>query len=269
MVEPIRKIAFLLNKSEMNLLVESSLVTKGVEKHIVKAVPKGAKYQIEFSADELECLRDSVAFCADHEKFKKKAIKWRNLFYKLVMFYLLVLGLKVQKNGPGVPIETACKKEASKLISRKKFFQYYIFNVWIEPSFLYKSGKKIFREIGISADESLYKLAEMITRAFNFYFDHAFGFYDNFKNVRNSKKAYELLFDMGEEAFNPETKGVKKTKIQEVFKKVGNKMLFLFDYGDEWHFGVELKRIRQEKNAKAKPVILKKTGKAPKQYPSW
>jgi hypothetical protein len=44
-------------------------------------------------------------------------------------------------------------------------------------------------------------------------------------------------------------------------------MLFLFDYGDEWRFKVELIGLgRKELNA-VYPRVLKRVGEAPPQYP--
>ncbi len=38
-------------------------------------------------------------------------------------------------------------------------------------------GKSIYRDIEIEASKSLYRLAEAVVEAFDFCFDHAFGFY--------------------------------------------------------------------------------------------
>lgn len=134
----------------------------------------------------------------------------------------------------------------------------YIFDVRFEDC---------LRKIQIGGEKSLYHFAEVIVQAFEFDFDHCFGFYDNFKKYHDSKKAYELFPDIGEEPLFPAVKGVKKTKISKVFQSPGEKMLFLFDYGDGWHFSVELKEIKNvEKNGK--PAILENIGKAPEQYPA-
>jgi len=72
---------------------------------------------------------------------------------------------------------------------------------------------------------------------------------------------------VGEEC-KPGTKSVKKTKLREAFFE-DKKMLFLFDYGDEWKFIVEL--VREEKSAfaanKKYPLLLQKIGSSPEQYP--
>ena len=45
--------------------------------------------------------------------------------------------------------------------------------------------------------------------------------------------------------------------------------LFLFDYGDEWHFGVKLRRVstRVEPGAQY-PRLAASQGEAPPQYPN-
>jgi hypothetical protein len=53
--------------------------------------------------------------------------------------------------------------------------------------------------------------------------------------------------------------------------KTGKKeFLFLFDYGDEWHFGVKLLGTSDKKTPRARyPRVTARRGKAPPQYPAW
>jgi hypothetical protein len=120
-----------------------------------------------------------------------------------------------------------------------------------------------FRVLKIPGDFTLYSLAEAIVDSFGFYFDHPFGFYDNIKKWPNSNEGYELFADIGEES---EFKGVKRTKISKAFDQIEKKMLFLFDYGDEWHFIVELKGIELSKEGEKYPFIAESIGGAPSQY---
>jgi hypothetical protein len=60
--------------------------------------------------------------------------------------------------------------------------------------------------------------------------------------------------------------GVKKTRVNRVFTQPKKKMLFLFDYGDEWHFRVELTTIEPAQRGKPYPVCIKSVGKARTQY---
>jgi hypothetical protein len=124
----------------------------------------------------------------------------------------------------------------------------------------------VFRDIEIDPSRSLYKLAEAICSAFNFDFDHAFGFYggDPFGRKR-AQPRYELFADMGEA--DRDSLSVKKTKIAEAFPDIGRALLFLFDYGDEWRFRVKLK-ARGNKAAKTRyPCVVASGGEAPAQYP--
>ncbi len=125
---------------------------------------------------------------------------------------------------------------------------------------------KLYREIEISSDASLYKLAEAINNVFGFDFDHAFGFYDNLKNTYRSKVVYELFADMGEPSVE-HARSVKKSKVVDAFDKDRKVMAFLFDYGDEWIFKVERLGSRDQTAAKSFWKLTKSEGKAPEQYP--
>jgi hypothetical protein len=122
------------------------------------------------------------------------------------------------------------------------------------------------RILAIPSTFTLYKFAEVILESFNFNFDHCFGFYDNLKNIYNSHEGYELFKDIGEES---DFKSVKKNKIDIVFDSIGKKMCFMFDYGDEWRFIVELKDEIEVSNTKHYPKVIESKGKAPKQYQNY
>lgn len=130
---------------------------------------------------------------------------------------------------------------------------------------------KITREIEVLENANLYRLAETIIDSYGFDFDHCFGFFSKIAESHyfDSEKKYELFTDLIEEGENLEPTGaesVKKTKIKDVWQKIGDKMLFLFDYGDCWQFIIELKSFGEKDLNKKYPLILKKIGKSPKQY---
>lgn len=130
--------------------------------------------------------------------------------------------------------------------------------------------KKISRDVEMKEDTSLYKLAEAIVGAYNFDFDHAFGFFSTIaeSDYLRSERKYELFADMEDEGVEPTgAQNVKKTKIGEVWKNIGDKMLFLFDYGDNWLFVVELIGFGETEPKIKYPRVLKKVGQAPEQYP--
>ncbi len=124
----------------------------------------------------------------------------------------------------------------------------------------------VYRDIEVDGKSSLFALAEAITRAFNFDFDHAFGFYDSLKgNIYQSAVRYELFVDM--EETGSEARSVKRTPVAVAFPSVGKKMRFLFDYGDEWIFFVECVKQQAKKPKVELPRVLISAGKAPEQYP--
>jgi hypothetical protein len=125
----------------------------------------------------------------------------------------------------------------------------------------------VFREIEIASAGKLADLAQAIVSAFDFDFDHAFGFYSGLgRDALRSQPKYELFTDMGEPT---SARSVKRTRIVEAFPDVGHVMLFLFDYGDDWRFTVEVIG-RGQKVAKTRyPKVLKSVGASPEQYPEW
>jgi len=127
-------------------------------------------------------------------------------------------------------------------------------------------GKDIYRTFETAYTRSMYVLAQVIVWSFDFDFDHAFGFYGKLKgNIYDSPVRYELFVDMGEG--EGEARSVKRTRVVEAFPSVGTKMRFLFDYGDEWEFLIELVK-RKPKEPKVKlPRLLISAGAAPVQYP--
>ena len=146
-------------------------------------------------------------------------------------------------------------------------------DLWFMKTYIFEirlfHKKSILRKIEIFGSASLYKFAGVIVGAYNFDFDHAFGFFSEISVNRyfDSERKYELFADMKDEGIEPTgAESVEKTKISDVWKNVGDKMLFLFDYGDNWLFTVELIGFGEKNNKIKYPKIVKKVGRAPKQY---
>ena len=135
-----------------------------------------------------------------------------------------------------------------------------------ETKLLY--DKKVVREIEIPEDASLYELAEGINDAYDFGFDHPFGFFDNIKSWIDSTRSYELFADLKGMGIEPTgAKSVKKTTVKQVWENPEDQMLFLFDYGDEWLFVVTLKKFGEKASGVLYPRVVRKKGEAPVQYP--
>jgi hypothetical protein len=119
------------------------------------------------------------------------------------------------------------------------------------------------RNIAIRTEATLYDLAAATLDSFDFDMDHAFGFYDNLKNWTRSQTGYELFADLGEKG---RFAGVKRVRVSNVFQTPNQKMLLLFDYGDEWRFVVQyIKEVDVPAEGKL-PMVLSSKGASPSQY---
>ena len=122
----------------------------------------------------------------------------------------------------------------------------------------------IYREVEIQSTASLERLAEAIVAAYEFDLDHAYGFFSKLTGkIYQSPIRYELFADMES---GSASRSVKRTKIEQAFPKIGSKMLFLFDYGDEWRFTVEVKGIGKPEEKARYPRTISTVGAAPLQY---
>ena len=122
-----------------------------------------------------------------------------------------------------------------------------------------------YRVLAIPEKFTLYQFADAILASFEFDLDHAFGFYNNLTHWSQSTEGYELFSDDDRDPLS-EFPGVKMTPVSTVFTGIGKKMLFLFDYGDEWHFRVELVGIEPAGTPKSCAVCVKSVGEALPQY---
>lgn len=128
--------------------------------------------------------------------------------------------------------------------------------------------EECWRELEITPDKTLEKLAEGIVKAFGFDFDHAFGFYSSLDyHYYDAQYKYELFADLGEA--DEGVMGVQKTKVKDVFPDPCKKMQFVFDYGDNWRFFVAFTGYGEKIPRKRYPCVMEKFGKAPEQYPQW
>jgi len=128
---------------------------------------------------------------------------------------------------------------------------------------------KVYRDIEIASTASLHDLAAAIVNAFDFDFDHAFGFYSGKTpaTLMRAEPKYELFADL--EETDSDAQSVKRTKVATAFPKPGHRMTFLFDYGDEWLFQVTLTGTGQKVPKARYPKVLATQGASPEQYPDF
>lgn len=147
----------------------------------------------------------------------------------------------------------------------KRFVDLFIFKVTLDDVHG-KALHKPYRVIAALPYATLYHLAGFILVGFDFNFHDVFGFYHNLENPWGTRDGYELLSDEGGGRDLP---GVKRVKLNTVFKEVGKKMAFVYDCINDWRFIVELIRIEKVELQSQFKVIRESMGEAPQQTEPW
>jgi Plasmid pRiA4b ORF-3-like protein len=129
-------------------------------------------------------------------------------------------------------------------------------------------GSKASRAVAISARANLFDLAFTVIKAYDFKFDHPFGFYGPTNgDLYDAEVQYDLFTDMiseGEDLEPTGAKSVKGTKLADVWKFPGDEMTMVFDFGHDYRFRIVL--FAHTVVEVRRPEILRKVGRAPKQY---
>ena len=120
--------------------------------------------------------------------------------------------------------------------------------------------KKTWRRIAVSSADVLDDLHDAIQKAFQFDNDHLYEF--SFRNAFGVEQ--RVPHPMCEEEFSTDEFEIKNLPL-----KIGDKMEYVFDFGDYWQFIVELEAIQPPNPKSQKAKILESRGKSPEQYPNW
>ncbi|MBM7558087.1 plasmid pRiA4b ORF-3 family protein [Halanaerobacter jeridensis] len=151
-----------------------------------------------------------------------------------------------------IPLVT--EGELQKTISKRRSIDFvagiYIFRVYLTAG--------LWRRIKISADATLFELHKIIQEAFNFASDHLYSFF--ISGQPWTQPSFSAPQD-------PNGISVKEVKIGELGLEVGQEILYLFDYGDEWRFSVKLEEIKSGESLEETKIIERK-GESPEQYSS-
>jgi hypothetical protein len=116
---------------------------------------------------------------------------------------------------------------------------------------------KAWRRIAIPAKLKLDWLSNSILDAFDFENDHLYEFRYKDRFGRSGQVSHPYCEN------SPSTAQVR---VGELPLQPGDRMIFLFDFGDNWEFDVLLEEIQPPSAKIKKPKILEMQGEAPKQY---
>ena len=119
-------------------------------------------------------------------------------------------------------------------------------------------SKTIWRKINVSYKHTLGDLHNAIQKAFEFDNDHLYAFY-----IGGSRKTGKAIYC---KYAQHEGDIAEKTTIESLELYKGERFLYLFDFGDEWEFNVELVEYDEEAPVPLKPIIIESKGNSPKQY---
>lgn len=119
-------------------------------------------------------------------------------------------------------------------------------------------GRQCWRRIGLAGDTYLTAFADTILDAFDFENDHLFCFRYKDRFGRNAEIDDPRLTE-------GESLPADAVRIGDLPLLEGTHLTFLFDFGDQWEFAIEVERVDADL-AVPKPRILERAGNAPRQY---
>lgn len=123
---------------------------------------------------------------------------------------------------------------------------------------IYMPEQEVIRTIRIGGSASLDDLCEVMLRSLDFDRDHMYQFCMD--NNAYSRNAYISGSDRGGKAST-------KEKLYKLGLKTGKKFLFIYDFGDDWTFQMEVLEA-ENKSGNIRPEVLESIGTA-EQYPDW
>ena len=126
------------------------------------------------------------------------------------------------------------------------------------------NAPQIWREIELASNQTLAALGEAIPEAFEFDDPHLWAF---FLSGKPRDQTTEYALDPQPDPFGGRRpKAADRLPIREA--PAGKEVLFIFDFGDEWHFGVKLARTSETLEPRARyPRVVARHGESPPQYP--
>ncbi|MBC8449852.1 MAG: SEC-C domain-containing protein [Chloroflexi bacterium] len=124
----------------------------------------------------------------------------------------------------------------------------------------YQRKRSVWQLIEIAADQTLDDLHYAILSAVDFDSDHLYSFYMSGRAWDDSTE-YASPYADGPSA--------DEVKIGDLSLRMKQKFLYLFDYGDEHRFDVQLVGVNPEAAKGQYPRIVESHGKPPQQYGGW
>lgn len=124
----------------------------------------------------------------------------------------------------------------------------------------YLEKPEVWRTIEITGDQTLDDLHYAILRAVNFDADHLYSFF-------MSGEAWDDTTEYASP--HGEGRSAARVKIRDLGLRMKQRFLYLYDYGDEHRFDVQLVAFNPDAPRGDYPRIIERHGRAPRQYREW
>jgi len=126
--------------------------------------------------------------------------------------------------------------------------------------------RNVTQKIEVKETQTLDTLHDaIIYKSFKWDDPHMYSFFlDNKAYSKNRKMEYTCDF---EPDFFGEQPNSSSTKLEDLNLKQNQKFLFVFDFGDDHHFSINVEGFGEIQKGKRYPLVIEEKGKAPEQYP--
>ena len=122
------------------------------------------------------------------------------------------------------------------------------------------SWHQIWRRIAVASELTLWDLSRLILQSVDFDSDHL----DMFSYKNQLGQTVRVLHP-----YMDESPATDEVKIADLPWEIGSLMEYLFDFGDNWEFQLQLEEINVDDLRPDYGEVIASKGKAPEQYPDW
>lgn len=128
----------------------------------------------------------------------------------------------------------------------------------------FEEDDSIYRDIAIRHTQTFYDLHGAILKAFEFDQKHSATFY---RSNDNWQRGREISLEKYEKQYKADPLLMKETTIGSEIRDPNQKFIYVYDFGKNWTFLVELINVSKEENPKLSyPATVRTEGIAPSQY---
>lgn len=128
----------------------------------------------------------------------------------------------------------------------------------------FEEDDSIYRDVAIRHTQTFYDLHLAILKAFEFDSKHSATFY---RSNDNWQRGREISLEKYDKQYKADPLMMKDTSIGSEIRDPNQKFIYVYDFGKNWTFLVELINVSKEENPKLSyPATVRTEGIAPSQY---